>query len=230
MAGRQDALKQEAARYAVKLIKNNMVIGLGTGTTTRYALLEMADLLKSGKIKNIKGIASSKKTESLAKRLQIPLTDFEESKVIDLTIDGADEVDSQLNLIKGGGGALLREKILIQASKRVVIIVDESKISGKLGEKWAVPVEVLPFCRPLADRFLKDLNASVSLRRKKSGKIFQTDQNNYILDADFGVIDQPQIIAKKLCSKAGIIVHGLFLDLATDVIIGAEKGTTHLKR
>ncbi|NIS38448.1 ribose 5-phosphate isomerase A, partial [Candidatus Saccharibacteria bacterium] len=138
-------LKKQAAEKAVEYIQDGMVVGLGTGSTTHFAIEKIGELINSGGFRNIRGIPSSNKTEQEARRLNLPLTTLEENPIIDIMIDGADEVDPELNLIKGGGGALLREKILAQASKRVIIIVDESKLSPQLGTKWAVPTEVVEF-------------------------------------------------------------------------------------
>jgi ribose 5-phosphate isomerase A len=225
-----DRYKKLAAESAVKFIRDGMIIGLGTGSTTTYALKKISENLQTGKVKNISGIPSSKKTERLAKKLKIPLTNFEQVQSIDIVLDGADEVDSQLNLIKGGGGALLREKIIVQAAKRVIIMVDESKISNKLGEKWSVPIEVLPFSWKAEAAYLKSLKAKVSLRYSKDKSIYKTDQKNYIIEANFGTIKQPEVLAEKLNQRAGIIEHGLFIDLASDVIVAGKKGINHLKR
>jgi len=157
----KDALRKMAAEEAVKYVKNGMVIGLGTGRTASYALKFISDLLHSGRLKDIIGIPSSIKTAKKAHDLGIPLTNLDDHPIIDLTIDGADEIDPQLNLIKGGGGALLREKILAQASKKLVIIADEEKYVPKLGTKWAVPVEVIPFAWKTEMIFLETLGATV---------------------------------------------------------------------
>jgi ribose 5-phosphate isomerase A len=225
-----DLFKQQAAESAVDFIEDGMILGLGTGSTTYFALKKISENLKKGKLKNIEGIPSSKKTEKLAEKLKIPLTNFEKVQTIDLVLDGADEVDSQLNLIKGGGGALLREKIIAQAAKRVIIMVDESKLSDKLGEKWVVPVEVLPFGWKNEERYLKSMARVVSLRYNKRSSLYKTDQKNYILDVNFGIIEQPESLADKLNQRAGIVEHGLFIDLASDIFVAGEKGITHLKR
>jgi ribose 5-phosphate isomerase A len=225
-----DRYKKLAAETAVEFIRDGMIIGLGTGSTTAYALKKISENLQMGKVKNISGIPSSKKTERLAKKLKIPLTNFEQVQSIDIVFDGADEVDTQLNLIKGGGGALLREKIIAQAARRVIIMVDESKISDKLGQKWSVPIEVLPFSWKAEATYLKSLKAKVSLRYSEDKSIYKTDQKNYIIDANFGTIKQPEVLAEKLNQRAGIIEHGLFIDLASDIIVAGKKGINHLKR
>jgi ribose 5-phosphate isomerase A len=225
-----DIFKDQAAEKAVEFIQDGMIIGLGSGTTAQFALRRLSDLLSASKLKKIIGISSSRQTSRIARRLGIPLGEINDFPEIDLTIDGADEVDPQLNLIKGGGGALLREKIIIQASKRVIIIVDESKISTRLGKKWPVPVEVLPFSWRCEERFLSSLGGKVVLRRTSDNKPYKTDQNNFILDIKFSQIGQAEDLVKKLNERAGIIGHGIFLESATDVIVAGKKGITHLKR
>lgn len=201
-----------------------MVLGLGTGSTTKYALEKIARDMKAGLLKNIIGIPSSVKTAHLAQELGIPLGSLENHAKLDLTIDGADEVDPQLNLIKGGGGALLREKILAQISRKEVIIVDEGKLSSQLGSKWAVPVEVLPYAWYPVSKFLESLGAAVTMRLNRDGSIYKTDQDNLILDCNFGPIENPEKIARQLESRAGIIEHGLFINLAHEVIVASPEG------
>ena len=226
----QAKLKQKAAERAVELVKSGMVVGLGTGSTTRFALERIGLWIRSGQLKDVVGIPSSLQTERLANEFGIPLTTLEKSPEIDLTIDGADEVDPQLNLIKGGGGALLREKVIAQASRRNIIIVSESKVSSQLGTHWPVPVEVIPFAWKPEASYLQSLGAAVALRKNKDGGPFTTDQDNHILDCNFGPMPHPDQIAVQLNQRAGIVEHGLFLDLATDVIVAGKSGIRHLKR
>jgi len=225
----QDELKQQAAAFAVDFVESGMVVGLGTGSTTHFALLRLAELIRSGRLRGIVGIPSSLRTESAAREFGIPLTDFEAHPLIDITIDGADEVDPELNLIKGGGGALLREKVLAQATRRNVIIVDESKLAPRLGTKWALPIEVVPFARPSEERFLASMGAAVTLR-SKDGRPVTTDQGNFLLDAAFGPMGNPAAIAEQLNGRAGIVEHGLFLGLTRDVIVAGREGIRHLTR
>ncbi len=215
--------KKLAAEKAVDYIKSGMIIGLGTGSTTYFALLKISELLKSGGLINIKGIPSSTQTENQAKELNIPLTNLKENPVIDLTIDGADEIDADLNLIKGGGGALLREKIIAQASRKEIIIADDSKFSDKLGTKWAVPIEVIEFAVESEIKFLESIGSTVK-PRISDNTIFKTDEGNVILDADFGTINSPVELALKLERRAGIVEHGLFINLADIVIIAGKEG------
>ena len=158
------------------------------------------------------------------------MTNLEAHPSIDLTIDGADEVDPDLNVIKGGGGALLIEKIVAQASRRNIIIVDESKLSPQLGTKWALPIEVVSFAHKTEQIFLESIGGSVSLRVDDSKAPYLTNQNNYILDTNFGPISDPGGLVARLNERAGIIEHGLFLGLASDVIVAAAKDIRHLKR
>ena len=228
--GLQDELKQKTAYRAVEFVKTGMVVGLGTGSTTAFAVIRIGERLKSGDLKDIVGIPTSIRTETLAGDLGIPLCGLGDQPQIDVTIDGADEVDPDLNLIKGGGGALLREKVVAQASRQNIIIVDESKLSPRLGTHWALPVEVIPFAVKSEENFLKSLGASIRLRTDDKGQPYQTDQNNFILDANFGEMADPIGIAARLNERAGIVEHGLFLGLASDVIVAAEEGIRHLKR
>jgi ribose 5-phosphate isomerase A len=227
---KQEELKQKAAHRAVDFVYSGMVVGLGTGSTTAFAVMRIAERLKSGDLKNIVGIPTSIRTQTQAAELGIPLCGLDDQPLIDVTIDGADEVDPALNLIKGGGGALLREKVVAQASRQNVIIVDESKLSPCLGTRWALPVEVIPFAVKTEENFLKSQGAAVILRLDDKGQPCLTDQNNFILDADFGEMSDPADLAAKLNERAGIVEHGLFLGLASDVIVAAEDEIRHLKR
>ena len=227
---KQDELKQKAAHRAVEFVDSGMVVGLGTGSTTAYAVNRIGELFKSGDLKNIVGISTSIRTETLAGELGIPLCGLDDQPLIDVTIDGADEVDPDLNLIKGGGGALLREKVVAQASRQNIIIVDESKLSACLGTHWALPIEVIPFAVKTEENFLKSLGAAVTLRLDDKEQPYQTDQNNFILDANFGKMADPDDLAARLNERAGIVEHGLFLGLASDVIVAAEDNIHHLKR
>lgn len=224
-------LKKAAAEFAVnKFIHSDMIVGLGTGTTAIFGLSRIGELLQQGKIKNIKGIPSSLQIESEAQRLGIPLTDFKEHTIIDVTIDGADEVDPDMNLIKGGGGALLREKIIAQASKREIIVVDESKLTDKLGTNWPVPVEVIPFGWESHDNFFAAMGAKPILRLTDSGIPFTTDEGNFIIDLHLGGIANVNSLAEDLKSRAGIVEHGLFINIATDLIVASEDGIEHITK
>jgi ribose 5-phosphate isomerase A len=223
-------LKQQAADRAVEFIESGMVVGLGHGSTAIFAVQHIAQLLQSDRLRNILGVACSLQVEDEARQLGIPLTTLDEHPIIDVTIDGAEEVDPNLDLIKGGGGALLREKIVAQASRREIIVVDESKLSPALGTRWPVPVEVVPFGWRMQALYLESLGAHVSARQNSDGTFFKTDQGNLILDCKFGPLSQPPQLAAKLNTRTGIVEHGLFIDLATDVIVANAKGVRHLKR
>jgi ribose 5-phosphate isomerase A len=222
--------KQQAAEAAVAFIESGMVVGLGHGSTAAFAIRRVADLLKSDGLKDILGVPCSTQVEAEARRLGIPLTTLEEHPRIDVTIDGADEVDPQLDLIKGAGSALLREKIVAQASCREIIVIDDSKRAPALGTCRALPVEVLPFGWCTQREYLQSLGARVEVRMKGDGSFLHTDEGNLILDCAFGPIDQPASLAAQLSSRAGIVGHGLFLGLATDVICAGAEEVRHLRR
>ena len=226
----QDRLKKEAGISAVDLVSPGMILGLGTGSTTHFALEELGKRLADGRLKDIVGIPSSLDTEKSAREFGIPLITFDDKQTIDLTIDGADEVDPNLNLIKGGGGALLREKVLAQASRRNVMVVDESKMSPRLGTHFPVPIEVIPFAwRPVAE-FLKSLGGEPVLRMKDDGHTYETDQSNYILDCRFGPIENLDELASKLGQKAGIAEFGIFIGTASEIIVATSHGIRYRKR
>jgi ribose 5-phosphate isomerase A len=219
--------KQDAAEYAVSFVESGMVVGLGTGSTAVYAVRRIAALLESGQLRSVSGVATSLRTEAEARRLGIPITDLVAHPTVDLTIDGADEVDPSLNVIKGAGGALLREKIVAQASRREVIVVDTSKPSPRLGTRQPLPVEVVPFGRGSLRRFLEGLGARVTVRQTGPGQPFLTDQRNLIVDCAFGPIADPTALARELDGRAGVVGHGLFLGLATDLLVAGEHGVEH---
>jgi ribose-5-phosphate isomerase (EC 5.3.1.6) len=222
--------KREAAEAAVELVRPGMILGLGHGSTARYALLKVAELLRTGKLWDIQGVPCSKKVEEEARALGIPLTTLEDHPELDLTIDGADEIDPKLNVIKGGGGAMLREKIVAQATKYQVIVADETKLSPRLGTKATVPVEVLPFGWRTQVQFLEGLGAQVKLRLNPDGSPFLTDQGNYVLDCNFGPIADAEALARELGRRAGILGHGLFLGLVDEVFVAGPSGLRRLRR
>ncbi|MDD2389109.1 MAG: ribose-5-phosphate isomerase RpiA [Desulfobacterales bacterium] len=227
----QGQLKQQAAQYAVEFVRSGMIIGLGSGSTVRFALELIGHRITAGRLTDVLGIASSMQTGQLAESFGIPLTDLDWHPRIDMVLDGADEVDPHLNLIKGGGGALLREKILAQASRRNVIIVDETKLSLQLGTHCRLPVEVIPFAlKPESEFIESELGAQVTIRKTADDKRVLTDQGNVILDCRFGSISRPDKLASMLDQRAGIVGHGLFLNLASEVIVGGVNGPGHLKR
>lgn len=225
-----DLLKLAAAEKALGFVKSHMLLGLGSGSTASLAVRLLAEYLKRGDLVDILCVPCSLETESLASSLGIPLTTLEDHPILDLTIDGADEVDPQLNLIKGGGGALLREKIVAESTRREIIIVDESKLSPQLGTNRAVPVEITPFGWGAQRTYLRELGARITLRTNPDGTPYKTDQRNLILDCDFGLIPDPVALKGLLCCRTGIVAHGLFIGLASDVIVAGSNSTRHLKR
>jgi ribose 5-phosphate isomerase A len=226
-----DQLKKQAADYTIDTyVASGMVVGLGYGSTSMLALRRLAEHLESGKLKNIIGVPCAKGTAKEARRLNIPVTTLELHPVLDLTFDGADEVDPQLNLIKGGGGAMLREKIVAQASRTQIIMVDEAKLVPALGTRWSLPVEVLAFGLETQLRYLKSLGGEPVLRRESNGAPYQTDQGNHILDTRFGPMQNPAELAAQLNARAGIIAHGLFLGIATAVVVAGQDGVRVLNR
>lgn len=229
-ANKTTSLKKIAADHAVSFIKSGMVVGLGYGSTAIFAVRKIASLLKNGELEDIIGIPCAMATADEAAALGIPLSNLNEHSEIDITIDGADEVDPQLNLIKGGGGALLREKIVAQSSKREIIIVDESKISPVLGTKWPVPIEVIPFGWNTQMDFLRSIGGNPALRLTAKNQPFQTDHKNLILDCDFGPINNLSELSTILNNRTGIVAHGLFLNLATDLVVGKKDGIDHIQK
>jgi ribose 5-phosphate isomerase A len=223
-----ETLKRQAGERAVDFVRSGMVMGLGHGSTAIFALRKIARLLDAGELEDIVGVPCSREVEADARALGIPLTTLETHPVIDLTIDGADEVDPHFNVIKGGGGALLREKIVAQASRREIIVVDESKLSPALGTIHRVPVEVTPFGWRTQVAFLEEQGARVTPREGEEGReFFRTDQGNMILDCAFEPLYAPQKLAEQLNRRAGIAAHGLFLGLTTDLVVAGQEGVRH---
>jgi ribose 5-phosphate isomerase A len=207
--------KKIAGEEAVNFIKDGMTIGLGSGSTVNWMLRKLGELVKEGL--QVKGIPSSLKTERLAKELGIPLTDFSKTSKIDLAIDGADEVDDQLNLLKGGGGSLVREKIVDDAAGELIIIVDGDKIVPQLGD-FPLPVEVLPFGWEITAGNVSKLGCVPKLRETTDG-VFVSDNGNYILDCKFDAIKQPKELHEELKQIVGVVETGLFINMASKVIV-----------
>ncbi|MCY3780783.1 MAG: ribose-5-phosphate isomerase RpiA [Chloroflexi bacterium] len=222
-------LKQQAGEYAAQFLQSGMIIGLGSGSTAIFATRRIAQRLQSGDLRDILAVPTSLATEAAAIQLGIPLTTLADQPRIDITIDGADEVDPEFNLIKGGGGAHLREKIVAQATERLVIVVDDSKLVDQLGTTWPVPVEVIPFGWESQAAYLRSLGAMPKLRMK-GDQPYQTDQGNIILDSDLGPIPDPAALARKIRSRAGIVEHGLFIGMTRDVVVAGESGLRHLRQ
>lgn len=212
-----DQEKQSAARASLKFIHEGDIVGLGTGSTFNYILAPLAERIRAGL--KILCIATSNQTATAAGELGIPLTTLDEHQEINVDIDGADEIDPQLGLIKGGGGAFLREKIVASAAKKLVIIADSTKQVNVLG-KAPVPVEVVPFAQALVAKEIQALGAKINLRKDKQGKVFVTDESHHILDCNFGEIRNARNLERQLEEIPGVVGHGLFIEMANVVLIG----------
>lgn len=222
--------KQKAGEYAVRFVESGMVVGLGTGSTAIHAVRRIGAMVRSGELRGIVGVATSTATLKEAMELGIPLLSDDLPREIDVTIDGADEVDPAFNLIKGGGGALLREKIVAQASRRLVIVVDERKLSPQLGKTWPVPIEVMRYGYASQVRYLTSLGAQVTLRMATDRTPYVTDNGNWIVDCNFGPIDHLEELARCLEARAGLVEHGLFLQMATDLVVAGGDGIRYMPR
>lgn len=209
--------KELAGRAAAKLVRDGDIVGLGTGSTAYFAVVALGERVKAGL--KIVGIPTSIATADLARKVGIPLTRLDEHPEIDITIDGADEIDPRLNLIKGGGGALLREKVVASVTKKMVVVADSGKLVPALG-KFPLPVEIIPFAQPVVERKLASLGASPKLRLNPDGQPFVTDNGNHILDASFGRISDPPSVARSLSETPGVVEHGLFIGMAKLALIG----------
>lgn len=219
----QDSWKQLAGEAAAKLIEDGMVIGLGSGSTAVYLIYALARRIQAG-LSIIGAVPTSKVTGELASNLGIPLTDLDTHPELDLDIDGADEIDSRLGLIKGGGGALLREKIVASAAQRFIVIADITKQVRQLGLKTPLPVETIPFAATPVRKRLEALGATVQLRQL-AGQVYLTDNNNVILDCAFpGGITDPPDLEDRIKRIVGVVETGLFLNMAKQAIIGGPEG------
>jgi ribose 5-phosphate isomerase A len=214
-------MKQEVGRAAANRVKSGSIVGLGTGSTTAFAIQFLGDRLKSGELTDIKGVPTSFQASVLAKQYGIPLTTLDEIDKIDIAIDGADEVDPQKNLIKGGGAAHTREKIVDSLAQEFIVVVDSSKLVDRLGSTFPLPVEVLPMAVTPVMNAIEKLGGKPELRMgvKKDGPVI-TDQGNMILDVDFGAIDNPPELEKLLNNIPGVLENGLFINVASVVLIG----------
>jgi ribose 5-phosphate isomerase A len=213
------------ARQALSMVSDGMTVGLGSGSTATLFIQELILALRAGRLNNIVGVPTSCESERLAREGNIPVDDFSTHPTCDITIDGADEVTPSLDLIKGLGGALLREKIVAQNSRRLVIIVDESKCVSRLGTRSPLPVEVTQFGLGASDRFLRSIGATPVLRTNKDSTPFVTDNHHFILDCRFesGIAD-PVALVDRLAGRAGIVEHGLFVGIARTALIAGTDG------
>lgn len=223
-------LKAQAAAAALEYVHNGMTIGLGTGSTTSYFVDLLGEKLKQGKLKDIRGVPTSEKTASRARALKIPLVSLDDVSELDLAVDGADEVDPQLDLIKGLGRALLREKIVESHTRRFIVVVDESKLVSKLGTKGPLPIEIVPYAAKAHVRWLNTLGCRAELWLETDGTPATTDNGNYLAKCWFedGISDAYEL-AEKLAWRAGIVEHGLFLGMATLVIVAGQEGIRKLE-
>jgi ribose 5-phosphate isomerase A len=218
--------KQRAAEAALSYLQNGMRIGIGTGSTAERFIDALAAALKSGKLRDIVGVPTSRQSERQAAELGIPLATLAQCPRLDLTVDGADEIDPNLDLIKGLGGALLREKIVAQNSARLIIIADGSKLVSRLGEHAPLPVEVAMFGHEAQVEFLASLGCKPVIRRGGDQQPFVTDNGNYIYDCRFvgGITGDLRALQQRLRSRAGVVESGLFLGMAQVAIVGSEAG------
>jgi len=222
-----DQEKEAAARASLKFVEDGQVVGLGTGSTAAYFIKLLSEEVKQGL--KIRGIPTSVRSKELAESLGIPLTTLDECQDIAVTVDGADEVDPQLRLIKGGGGALLREKIVASATRTMVVVADASKQVQHLG-KFPLPVEVIKFAQTLVAKRISALGAEVKLRVDASGQPYLTDENNHILDCCFGEIRDPDQLARNLSAMPGVVEHGLFIGMASVVLFARGSEIVELRR
>jgi len=218
--------KEAAGRAAAKLVCDGNVVGLGTGSTAYFAVIALGERVKAGL--KIVGIPTSVQTADLARAVGIPLTTLDEHPEIDITIDGADEVDPKLNLIKGGGGALLREKVVASASRKMVVVADSAKVVPALG-KFPLPVEVIAFARAVVDKKIVALGASPKLRTRADGSPYITDNGNQILDCSFGKISDVWALTLALSNIPGIVEHGLFVGLAKLALVGRGDSVEEMR-
>ncbi|MGX7050167.1 ribose-5-phosphate isomerase RpiA [Weissella viridescens] len=224
-----NAGKKNAALAAVKLIQDNMVVGLGTGSTAKFFIEGLAEQVQQDQLHNITCVATSIASDELGRSLGLHVVALDETDGIDITIDGADEVDPQLNGIKGGGAALFYEKIVAKASKKNIWIVDPSKQSPRLGTQFKLPVEVLPFGSHHVFNYLTDLSLDPHFRVNADGQYLLTDSANYIIDVDISEVTDLKALGDELIQHTGIVEHGLFLGICDTLIVGTEP-TTILNR
>jgi len=226
---RVEELKRAAGYYAAEWVPSGAVIGLGSGTTSRYATLRIAERLQAGDLRDILAVPTSEETAQLARQVGIPLTTLEEHAALEITIDGADEVDPNLDVIKGHGGFLLREKIVAYATRHEIIIVDEGKLVERLGQRFAVPVEVTRFGWKATWAALERTGATITMRTK-AGQPYLTDEGHYILDCAYpGIADARQLEAA-LNAIPGVVDSGLFTGMVEKVVVAGASGVYVLER
>ena len=218
----QDQLKQNVAKYAAGFVDAGMTVGIGTGSTAHHLLIALAERMKQGL--QFRGVPTSSQTLQQAIRLNIPMIDLDEAEKIDIAIDGADEISPELNLLKGGGGAFLQEKMVAFAAEKFIVIADESKLVERLG-KFPLPVEVVPYGIKRIERHIEALGCKQASIRRRNNEIFITDHGHYILDCHFNSIADPHILNTRLKEIPGVVENGLFIRMAGTAIIGYADGT-----
>jgi ribose 5-phosphate isomerase A len=221
----QDEAKRMAARRALDFVEDGMLLGLGSGSTSRMFIQELGERVKQGL--RVRGIATSTTSRQLAESLSIPIITFDDSPVLDLAVDGADEVGPGLALIKGGGGALLREKIVASAARKFIVIADSTKLVNQLG-RFPLPVEVIQMALPVVTRKLDTLGLHPKLRHRPDGAKFITDEGNFILDCSCGEIPDPAKTAAEIRGVPGVVEHGLFLKMASFALIASDQGVIEI--
>lgn len=221
--------KEAAGRAAAEFVLDGMTVGLGTGSTVYFTLQRLGERVRVDKL-DIVGVPTSVDTEIKARAFGIPLATLSEVESIDLTIDGADEIDARFDMIKGGGGALLREKVVAALTKREVIVVDRSKVVERLGLRFLLPVEVVPFARATVARKIAQLGATWTLRMREAREVYLTDNGNEILDCKFpgGIADAPAL-ERALDEIPGVVESGLFIGLAHALVLGDEEGRSEVR-
>jgi ribose 5-phosphate isomerase A len=223
--------KLQAAVAALDTVRSDSIVGLGSGSTAAFFIAALGKALHDGRLHDVRGVATSHASADLAREAGVPVIDPSEAvEGCDVVVDGADEVDPNLDLIKGLGGALLREKVVAQASRRRVIVVDAGKRVGRLGERVPLPVEVLPFAAAWVEPFLRDLGGTVTTRRGDDGQPYVTDNGNFIYDVALGPIDDPARLEHDLLRRAGVVQTGLFLDMADEILVADAEGVQTLRR
>ncbi len=220
--------KELAGRRAAEFVEDGMELGLGTGSTVHFALLRISERIRTEGLR-VRGVPTSLDTERKAREWGIPLVELGAVESLDLALDGADEIDPQFRMIKGGGGALLREKVVASLARRVVIVVGENKVVPRLGTTFALPVEVVPFALPSVARAIAALGCAPK-ERQREGRSYRTDNGNAILDCSFARgVDDPELLERRLRAIPGIVESGLFLGLAQVLVVGKNDGTVEVR-
>jgi ribose 5-phosphate isomerase A len=222
-----ESAKQRAATQAASEVQSGTRIGLGSGSTVNFIAAALGERIRRGDLHDIEVVVASRWTAAAVREAGLPLGSLEENAELALAMDGADEIDGQRNMIKGGGGALLRERVVLGAAKQRLIVGDESKLVQTLGERWALPVEVVQFGWRVAEVALRQLGSEPVLRMD-GDEVFVTDEGNYILDCPFGLISDPAVLARELRGVPGVMDHGLFLGLADRILLGTADGVREM--